>query len=1665
MSRANLGDPYYLLGVAQKPLKNEDLSFDSYTPENSSELSELVPLPFTSLAINLLEKDQRQLWASDKNAQLFNLGNDAILASSNYTDDKQTLSEAIGVFGHTSPIHKLTKTNYHIVNVPFSTLTSLLAVAPDRDTLMSDVYNIWKNVDSDVKDYTYSVLELDKNQLKPRYQKQNLSEAETNYNNWYDSIKTSSINAIVLPSYTTCVVLFSNKLYSGAQVSLHTFEPIKEQVSEGAFDFHPVLGQGVALAPISHNGSDSYPVALLKVPQHALVDGYYTLRIQWTFPDESRVITELKNTNLKPIKENGSIVYRYDLREYLTVNPFGPLGPMAVVSGDMVSLEEALLNQFPDYLGNIQKYLDNSASQSKGVELIKRARLTCEHAIKATIAGGGTLGSDLWEMYGRKEGDTDEEKSIDWNGVADSIIEAIHNANDPLPPAIRTSLDLHFGGSAQVKKIRDYVESVKAAREIKDYRVKTFDTNTMFTKRLVDLGGAYSILESDYLKPLKFVPTKAELDSTGSLHKTWLPRLLDGVPKYSEIKAFGTIHKTWLPRYSQGVVNDLTDTTTKSFNQLNRLGATFGDVEDFLTKYDKLQQTKLTHSQQKIIFEALAGDYLKKIPALEQSQNVNSVYIDQVYGQLCESLEAVLENSVDDPASKQEAKLHSEGRWLTALDDHHGIGLAFSAFFNESEVDVGRYKRVFDILSDILVKASDFKVIIAGHACQIGTEASNLQLSLQRAEQAKSAFSDQVADKVEIVGRGASEAILNPTFKEIDDKNPSLVVNRRVEIKIYLSEFALCFPASRTASIQLEKARHDWVTTLRDKNKQSDLFRYAIVMQTLQLTLYSSTVGIAAQGLLVLNNDIKPFVQSSHEMLNSLISSWLYSGYDPSVAGEIKEISKLHMSLLSELSEVSVNLEQPNPSIENLTALKSSEQAQQQIVRRYLKRAVAFTGLILLLARMKKGQNASVADIDNFIQTHKVQEYINILILNDDWSLYQGTRNSLASMWISYVRSDFATFAEYQGATSARRRQVDNQYDSFTNNFPVHCQLSVLADIQDEDFDDELLTEHNQSSVREQPEILRDFVRNFNVASNREIRPEDILFHRVLIAEPFNGSKETVKWQTYESWCNQGQSNRLTPFHRVMVQCLVTEPQSDKAATDAVFSHLLSYELDHNRGPVTEVLFTPMTADAFAVTNSSKNKQIDDDIAHVYQNFGVKQITGAQYEFNYWFKNRLIRGIKPVLQESDYSKLGRKIKVWWKRDGIKIPKSDDLFKSYIAQGHLREIQLRLALLDNKQNESAELGVLKYGIQRENTSKVTVVEDGQYKQVTFNEEVLVKNREFLHQVNNKYTAPKVTTIDDVSLFHKRINHTYFAVQLDKGPEEVLFERGSELERFSWTKRDASDVPDKAFRVRVGVFAENINSEAYEKHEFDWQCINVQLPTSLRVGMRKNDAGPTYKGNLIYCGKVSNADGQWSLDSQMALTKNQHILSIANDAALDLNLKRKLIPQRRVGDDIEPEHYVYHHRLYRNKEYHLFVVEFDLSYISPTGRNVKGLRPFGRIARAHGKTKELIFEHLIHQQSDSISYDLSSKVGINLPALEEQEVNLPWLVPPAEPTQLNSEDYQYWHRHGFATDCGATQADIVQHWIEEQSTTRSGLDWHPRCKKIVQTIDNLCEKIDT
>lgn len=531
------------------------------------------PVPFTPLIANIKELSEREkeqetngIWGTDKHGLIHAL--DTGVQATAESGDFEYLQ-------HKSVVNHLNNDEYSLCFPPLAILSRLAISRNSPEEITKELYRYSSMVkkDSEVK---FALTEIGVEQLaKPFEPSLNgaLSQEQKEYNQWHEDVskKGKSLKGFLLPSQAICSVVFSSDVYTNARVTISRF--LRED-NQSIWD--PIAEDIPVLSP--KNGVVTLPSALINVDPESFKEGYYSIRVTFDprdFETKNIPVPEyIQNSNIEKIKFGFLDGYQYELREYIRFDNHTPLGKMAIVCGDMISLEESLICQFPQYLSHITAHLKGKTTNTKALE---SPALTSLAVLTGTNKASMMLGMDLLADGLTPQLDNGPTAMV--NNIAKLYWEEIKNKN--LPTAMQATGEMLFGLQSMGEGLGKLQELTALQAGSAGYRAE-FGASALFKASIFDKE-KYSQF-SEYL-------AKANQEFKDGKYKA----------------AVGRLSKTWL----QGA--DLAGQGLIGVDTLNNIAALFNHGKEIAEQKKKAEKARGNMVE-------VAGEYLKHIPVWTETQ-------------------------------------------------------------------------------------------------------------------------------------------------------------------------------------------------------------------------------------------------------------------------------------------------------------------------------------------------------------------------------------------------------------------------------------------------------------------------------------------------------------------------------------------------------------------------------------------------------------------------------------------------------------------------------------------------------------------------------------------------------------------------------------------------------------------------------------------------------------------------------------------------------------------------------------------------------------------------------------------------------------------------------------------------------------------------------------
>ncbi|MCX8837975.1 OmpA family protein [Vibrio parahaemolyticus] len=932
---------YYLFGAyfAAEEDENNDKTYPSWhsktslVGENISNIRPLAKVPM----LNVTDNENPKLWATNHEFKLCSLGNGKPDQYGAF--EVLTPEHTIHALGRDLP--KEGEQTFTFRFPPLPLIASLSELNPkELATKVAELSSQLENSEAKLILTEISIEQL----AKPYEPAANggLSEEQAEYNKWYEDVSESgeTLKGFVLPVVASCAVVFSDQGYESATVTLQKFDSTKEGGE------YKTIGSSVQAAlpedEHSEENAKQYPCAMFHVDPADFKEGLYSIRVEF-IPSQMKngVPQFIKDAHIQQFSEGLDTVYTYELREQITFSSSTPLGKFAIVSGDMISLEESLIYQYPQYFGNMKHYLHGNVQgatantpASRSIALLKNIR-----DVSAQL-GAGLLSGSLQDTL-----DRDGRQAV-FNNVSKLYWEAVKSE---MPPAMKAAGELYYG-----------IYSTKEALD---------KLQELHTPAIAGIG--WKALFHD------------KVFNTNEARASALALSLESSLGNRRVVA-GRVAEAWL---SGG--------KTVGFNG-------FGTGLTALSLYNKAKQ--LVNQNKKVDkaeqgTEEVTKDYLAQIPVWKTANHIQE-----------DKLEQALKDARDQSGNQIDAILVNSSR---------GAGIKIEFAFNSREKELKDHASIFKqlaaSLANVLEDEPNLRVEIEGHACQVGTEKANMQVSAERAEYAKKLLMKEfpVFDgRVSIAAFGESKPVYDPKQGEkVDRKNPNLRQNRRVVIRIYLQSLNVFFHPSRYGSHTMERSRLALEAEMVAQDKAEVALRMAIFDSVVDVASYIPAIAPAARGFMLAIEGSKTAISAVKVIDSLMLDSFLEElKQSHEVVSELERLAKIHIELLNDLRRSKVDVGIECRSYQELITHLESEEVRKEVLKRYQLRALAINGLVLLLADLG-AQTKRISNISFrfLVERYKVKEYIENYILSDDWSVHTIKGNTLAANWKNRCDNEYYT--------------------------------------------------------------------------------------------------------------------------------------------------------------------------------------------------------------------------------------------------------------------------------------------------------------------------------------------------------------------------------------------------------------------------------------------------------------------------------------------------------------------------------------------------------------------------------------------------------------------------------------------------------------------------------
>ncbi|OCH62496.1 hypothetical protein A6D98_05700 [Aliivibrio fischeri] len=1565
-----------------------------------NDLRNVRPVPFTPVLVD--DTESPVLWGTNKDGLLCQLG---------YFDENpapETIAKKQTFLRHKAPLTVTELSDSQSYSLTFPPLNVIGQLAEKHTSVKSlndaltDIYSNKLKLKNN-KPIEFTISKISVEQLAERYKEfdKPLTDEQNDYNAWYDKIKASDvkeIQGIIAPVYHSLGVVFSSDLYVGAEVSLIQVKSKQDNSGE----VEDVLATSFITKPNPNQektdeAKATLPSVVFNFDPTLIDDGYFLLRTRFWVKDYLDKQKEILEEGIEPIfpdsvrqgqlkfKANDTRsgtnftqdVYTYELHEKVTFKPISGFGKLAMVCGDLISLEECLIYQYPTALPSYSDFMTQQGNTValKGTGI---ATLGVASAVQKTAQsyaqGFATKGIGVFGDLSSQQIATSVAKNI-WGKLT---VEGV------LPEPLTAGASFLFGLQS-VKEARDaFTKAVKVTERVQRFNL----TTTQTIERMVRKSVINKTFMQNALKEMKenFQNQGASV-STRNLAASWF-----------EGRAYTKLAKG-LP-----IVDSI------------------GSMYDFYQLVDKQGKLEKQSAKEQDNFDSAATDYLQKIVMVKAEADWAKQLSDAT---------KVLNND----GKEQIARIITQGSRAI-------IHINFK--FNSSELpNTGTTLRsdidkVCEKIAELLKTHPDYRIQIDGHAGRIGSDKANKTIAEDRAKQVEQAILDKakedktLPERIITLSHGNTQPIsagnAKVTMSETGDDS-ALAEDRRVEISLLPPTYSLALPPSRTGMIDLEKIRQtkQAIDFGLDNNQKEQV---SAVFNSLMGVAMLTPIAPVAAGVLLIKEGAS-IADSGLSFLDSILTEGAYKDFKAKYknVNELNQLGKIHIEVLQQYRGFKVKIEQQLTKKEEVEAFLKANKTSEELQKRFLLRALALNGLIELLARISLGSSSN-SDYKKELISDRVQDYIETYILNDNWEAPLSSYNTMAQNWLNRVRDDKtgasqarSFFVEY--ASKNKKATLDEAtkhlvkrakiQGTFNTGFPV--QTSLYMDDKENGF--------------------VDFAKLFDNKA-QDVKSDDIGFSRLLVLKDRDDDKS---WTPYSKWKEEGKTNRITPFTRVKLQVVLTKNASEDAKK--FFKATLSYGCDRGwldvNGPQYQVLLSAKEVSDLTMCGpldkeltSYYTQQLGDDYA---EDKDEKQtLTAVEFEPTYWFGEYEIPGLKPLFSGYWYENFDT-----WKQDG-KYKALSYFFKLNQHKVSIEKLDVGGVLYD--------MSNIHYGVDDNNTYGLQCHSDGSVDTSTkplylfdglgnqsavINEaDLLVES--FVKANESSKGAGKKPYIE---------GHVTPLAALNIGNKFEWFDKQKPInsQQFNWGKEQSAS-------IYVALLADKDNREDYKSIGFNLDKITMQLKLSIEeqdsiIGKADSKGkGPSYFSSVFHV-----MDINYELENIEKYSKGNTYKDIdSNYVEFDAQTEEKQSFVNFASQVLErvkgaPQSML--HVGTRTRK--VYIMKFDLDYISPTGKKVKGLRPFGPILdddTGEIYSSELRLFGLYQEGIDKVEskYLSGSPLAITLPESKSfYEGNLPWTQVGNKLDKVNISAQTKWE--SLQKKGKEEQKKWLKGWIKDKTETRS------------------------
>ncbi|MDN3628501.1 OmpA family protein [Vibrio lentus] len=670
--------------------------------------------------------------------------------------------------------------------VPLSQMANAAQRSKDQEPWLTKLYNLLsykdlKEIKDDkgrpacVTDLSVKRVSVEQDCLAPPLdQVDQGSDFFNNYAKWYNKSHSKQIHVVEVPQFYTIQVVFSSEDYIGADVTLADLQKgidIQGSEKEGS-GFLPTSAVKEVRYDYSTDGKvtqkESMYVATfwLNSDRVLLLSSQNTsLRINIDF---SKKIDEDKTKQFATILDAKGIPKSYSLKENaLALDIHTTAGRTAVVNGDPVSVEEALINHAPQFFPHLNADLEAFPYDSPE-KLIER---------KETKT---SLPNSTWATFQTVKGSLESTSGVLKDGIswgtlskfaasASSSLSGGDEGFDYIADTLKKSMGVTQASTAFIKAIKD----------LNDHYPNEVTQSAHFINGRIN---AQIVWFSQ-----KF---HAQMDRASPLWSTSILPYLTGAGRIGT-KALDMLDKPLtIAELGYDAVNTYANWNGSQAAQGSAHGDLLSKIQEYMATTASIQADKAQAFQR----------------TEEKYRNAVDILRNEMPDLFVEEGSISLDQRVEDVLLR--------------------LNMTFFEFDSYQVTEKGSvHKRIAEQLQGLI--SNPFEIVITGHTCNMGSEAYNLALSEKRAVSVKEAILDAMSPDArsvwspmfKIVAKGYAVSLPGNSNRTIEER----VKNRRVEIYLAFSR-SVEYPPCRAGLMNVEKAAK--IKIAKDMNEDQAMLEF-----------------------------------------------------------------------------------------------------------------------------------------------------------------------------------------------------------------------------------------------------------------------------------------------------------------------------------------------------------------------------------------------------------------------------------------------------------------------------------------------------------------------------------------------------------------------------------------------------------------------------------------------------------------------------------------------------------------------------------------------------------------------------------------------------------------------------------------------------------------------